>query len=458
MRKSVRSTLWGVGRAWGRAMENMPIQPGRVCAMVVKSVMAFHLVPNFLTGETGLGELTLLYFQVMRRAIKLPSTTGLLMLQTILPVESPLSWFSRMANNMVLRIERARPDLNFRFYWRQMTNVRYTSFGLFLAHEQLDRQGQVRQVRLRDYWLFFANDTRNLLVFATMNKFPGDFDRYKVKICECGKVFSKRHRIFCNVLPVKRFRAYSLEFFERYFTKGGFFNSAKWLKDGKEIWKRVQALETWELDETIPEEEWKKHPSHFTAANAPPGWIRRKYEQALRKKGGKIEYGEEWKAFAANVYNMDNLQETLDMEELENSIPDQICALHNRLAEPLDWQLDPIDAELKNWLNQEGERRMMSDEGPEYFKLTEEEKMERQDAKEARLRAFCALRDEMVDFVGCTERDLIKLFTRQELGTYGLLVEDDNDADPENKKGSTEDRGDNEGSDEVDRDLKLEWE
>lgn len=127
MRATLRGQLWASAKNWSTTVRNMPIQPGRICAMVVKSVMTFHLVPNFLTGESELGEIALLFYQVMRRAMCLPRTTNLMMLQSLLPLENPMSWFSRLANRLLLKIEQKRPDLNMRFYWKDYPNQRYTS-------------------------------------------------------------------------------------------------------------------------------------------------------------------------------------------------------------------------------------------------------------------------------------------------------------------------------------------
>lgn len=114
-----------------------------------------------------------------------------------------------------------------------------------------------------------------------------------------------------------------------FFTEGGYLNTSKWLRMGKEIWKQVQELRTQPRDAPhLREEDWTMMSGTLDVTTLPKGWIRRKYELALEALGTtrkEIKVGKEWDLFSKIMYDMHDLHNTLSLYEFENKLPDQVC-------------------------------------------------------------------------------------------------------------------------------------
>lgn len=79
--------------------------------MILKSILAFHLMPNIMSGETRIEEAELLYWQMFRRCMGLPSWTNLKMLTTLIPAEDPRTWFIRITRKALLKTRMIRPEI-----------------------------------------------------------------------------------------------------------------------------------------------------------------------------------------------------------------------------------------------------------------------------------------------------------------------------------------------------------
>ena len=81
-------------------------------AMIHKSISAFHLVPAVLSNDISRNDIVNIYNKVLSSYFGVPKTYNSLLLNTIFPIETPLSWTFRIAQKSSLKLRANAPDVD----------------------------------------------------------------------------------------------------------------------------------------------------------------------------------------------------------------------------------------------------------------------------------------------------------------------------------------------------------
>lgn len=184
------------------------------------------------------------------------------MLTTLIPAKDPRIWFIRITRKALLKTRLIRPKIELTDELSKFPNTKITGCSLFLNPEVLREKGDSMEglpewtdnITMGGLWNIWANDARNLLVWATQNRLPGEFaattndgkTKWSWRRCTCGEVFTMDHRMICKNSELRRFRAYPP--FAYFFTEGGYFNSAKFHDETPGVVKWLENLERIEHD------------------------------------------------------------------------------------------------------------------------------------------------------------------------------------------------------------------
>jgi len=104
MAKSAKEKITTGAANLTRVVLALPTQPGRIVAMIMKSLLAFHYVPLVATGEVSEAEVRQVSNMAVKRAFCLPRTTPDLLIRTLLPIEDSWHWLKRITFKLLLKI------------------------------------------------------------------------------------------------------------------------------------------------------------------------------------------------------------------------------------------------------------------------------------------------------------------------------------------------------------------
>ena len=317
----------------------VPIQPARMVAMVHKSITAFHLIPAILSWDISRDDVVNLYNRVLKSFFGIPRSYNSLLLNTLLPIESPFSWTFRIAQKAALKLRCNTPEIDIATGMGEIHNERLTHFQAFLTPWEnkttTDRFGNVssylQAIDSKNAWMIWGRQGRLFMLYATSNIFPWEIGtEQKIAICKWKKLFTRKHRLHWKWFPIKRFRIYSVDYFKCFFTKAGYFNSAKYHTQIKQIQDEI-----WKLPLLPWNEENKKLAEEQDIAENFPRFIidrlvKPKYRNIYFKfseacnafqntnteiKIDQIETGREWAPFANTVVRMETLVNPVLAEE-----------------------------------------------------------------------------------------------------------------------------------------------